>query len=101
RPEWAPDWIEFAKLGKEEKKDYIIATEPATLVWLANLASLELHQLHSRKPTFENPDYMVFDLDPPEGFDFRKVVPIALALKETVEQLGYTAFVKTTGGKGV
>jgi bifunctional non-homologous end joining protein LigD len=101
RPEWAPDWIEFTKLGKEEKKDYIIATEPATLVWLANLASLELHQLHSRKPTFENPDYMVFDLDPPEGFDFRKVVPIAFALKEAVERLGYTAFAKTTGGKGV
>src|SRR5436190_2133825 len=101
RPEWAPDWIEFTKLGKEEKKDYIIATEPATLVWLANLASLELHQLHSRKPMFENPDYIVFDLDPPEGFDFRKVVPIALALKEAVEPLGYTAFPETTGGKGV
>ena len=101
RPEWAPEWIEFAKLGKEEKKDYIIATEPATLVWLANLASLELHQLHSRKPNFECPDYMVFDLDPPEGHDFRKVVPIALGIKEAVETLGYTAFVKTTGGKGI
>ena len=101
RPEWAPEWIEFAKLGKEEKKDYIIATEPATLVWLANLASLELHQLHSRKPNFECPDYIVFDLDPPEGYDFRKVVPIALGIKEAVEILGYTAFVKTTGGKGI
>ena len=101
RPEWAPDWIEFAKLGKEEKKDYIIATEPATLVWLANLASLELHQLHSRKPNFDKPDYMVFDLDPPEGYDFKKVVPIALGLKESIEALGYTAFAKTTGGKGI
>ncbi len=101
RPEWAPDWIEFTKLGKEEKKDYIIATEPATLVWLANLASLELHQLHSRKPNFECPDYMVFDLDPPEGFDFRKVVPIAEQLKEFIESFGYTAFAKTTGGKGI
>ncbi len=101
RPDWAPDWIEFANLGKEEKKDYIIATEPASLVWLANLAALELHQLHSRKPKFDFPDYMVFDLDPPEGYDFKKVVPIAFDLKELVESLGYTAFVKTTGGKGV
>ncbi len=101
RPEWAPDWIEFTKLGKEEKKDYIIATEPATLVWLANLASLELHQLHSRKPNFECPDYMVFDLDPPEGYDFSKVVPIAERLKEFIESFGYTAFAKTTGGKGI
>jgi len=101
RPAWAPDWIEFASLGKEEKKDYIIATEPASLVWLANLAALELHQLHSRKPKFDSPDYMVFDLDPPEGYDFRKVVPLAFDLKTYIESFGYTAFVKTTGGKGI
>ena len=101
RPEWAPDWIEFEKLGSEEKKDYIIATEPASLVWLANLAALELHQLHSRKPNFDCPDYMVFDLDPPEGYDFKKVIPIAFDLKEYIETFGYTAFAKTTGGKGI
>lgn len=101
RPTWAPEWIEFASLGKEDKKDYIIATEPASLVWLANLASLELHQLHSRKPEFDCPDYMVFDLDPPEGFDFTKVIPVAFDLKEYIEGFGYTAFAKTTGGKGI
>lgn len=100
RPEWAPDWIEFATLGKEEK-DYIIATEPATLVWLANLASLELHQLHSRKPKFDCPDYMVFDLDPPEGYQFKNIVELAFDLKAHVETFGYHPFVKTTGGKGV
>jgi DNA ligase D-like protein (predicted ligase)/DNA ligase D-like protein (predicted polymerase)/DNA ligase D-like protein (predicted 3'-phosphoesterase) len=100
RPEWAPDWIEFETLGKEVK-DYIIATEAASFVWLANLASLELHQLHSRRPNFEYPDYMVFDLDPPEGYDFTKLVDIAFDLKEYIESFGYTAFAKTTGGKGV
>ncbi len=101
RPEWSPNWIEFEKLGKEEKKDYIIATEPATLVWLANLASLELHQLHSRRPKVDYPDYMVFDLDPPEGYDFKEVVSIAFDLKQSIESFGYTAFAKTTGGKGI
>lgn len=100
RPEWAPDWIEFVTLGKE-KKDYIIATEPATLVWLANLASLELHQLHSRKPSFDFPDYMVFDLDPPEGYTFTKIVSLALDLRKHIETFGYTTFAKTTGGKGI
>lgn len=101
RPEWAPDWLEFVRLGSEEKKDYIIATEPASLVWLANLASLELHQLHSRKPHFDKPDYMVFDLDPPEGYNFGHIVEIALELREYLENFGYNVFVKTTGGKGV
>ncbi|MFM7855799.1 MAG: non-homologous end-joining DNA ligase, partial [Flammeovirgaceae bacterium] len=101
RPDWSPEWVEFEKLGKEEKKDYIIATEPASLVWLANLASLELHQLHSRRPHFECPDYMVFDLDPPEGYDFKNVVPIAFDLKDAIERHGYTPFIKTTGGKGI
>ncbi|AYB33230.1 non-homologous end-joining DNA ligase [Chryseolinea soli] len=100
RPEWAPQWIEFVTLGKE-KKDYIIATEPALLVWLANLASLELHQLHSRKPSYDLPDYMVFDLDPPEGYSFPKLIPIALSLRTVLESYGYTPFVKTTGGKGL
>ncbi|HZY79996.1 MAG TPA: non-homologous end-joining DNA ligase [Cyclobacteriaceae bacterium] len=100
RPEWAPEWIEFETLGKEVK-DYIIATEAASFVWLANLASLELHQLHSRRPNFDNPDYMVFDLDPPEGYSFPKVVDIAFELKEYIESMGYTPFAKTTGGKGI
>jgi bifunctional non-homologous end joining protein LigD len=100
RPQWSPDWIEFATLGKEEK-DYILATEPALLVWIANLAGLELHQLHSRKPDFDKPDYMVFDLDPPEGYDFQKIKPIAFDLKAHIESFGYTCFVKTTGGKGI
>jgi bifunctional non-homologous end joining protein LigD len=101
RPEWAPEWIEYVTLGSEDKKDYIIATEEATLVWLANLACLELHQMHSKKPNFNEPDYMVFDLDPPEGFKFENVVEIASELKPYLENKGYHPFAKTTGGKGI
>lgn len=100
RPAWAPNWIEFVVLGKEQK-EYILAGEPAVLVWLANLATLELHQLHSRKPNYDYPDYMVFDLDPPEGSDFKKVIDIAVELKDHLESYGYTPFAKTTGGKGI
>lgn len=100
RPEWAPDWIEYITLG-EEKKDYIIATEEASLVWLANLACIELHQMHSHKPHFDKPDYMVFDLDPPEKYSFKKLVEIAFDLRDHIEGFGYHTFVKTTGGKGI
>lgn len=99
-PGWAPDWIEHTKVGGEGK-DYVLATEEASLVWLANLACLEIHQMHSRQPHFDKPNYIVYDLDPPEGYDFRTIVDIAFKLKEHVEQYGYHVFVKTTGGKGL
>src|SRR5258706_10546381 len=100
RPGWAPDWIEHVTLG-EEKKDYVLATEEASLVWLANLACIELHQMHSRAPHFDKPDYIAYDFDPPENFEFPQVAELALEFKEHLESLGYHPFVKTTGRKGL
>src|SRR5687768_8441304 len=100
RPGWAPDWLDHVTLG-EEKKDYVIASEEASLVWLANLACIELHQMHSRAPHFDAPDYIVYDFDPPEGYAFPRVAELALEFKEHLETLGYHPFVKTTGRKGL
>src|SRR5688572_17411937 len=91
KPKWAPDWIEHVVLG-EEKKDYVIATEAASLVWLANLACIELHQMHSRAPHFNKPDYIVYDLDPPDGFPFPQVAELAVQFKAHLERFGYHAF---------
>jgi len=101
RPDWAPQWIESVELGQNRPKQYTVATESATLVWLANLACLELHHTHSRKPHLDKPDYMVFDLDPPEGYNFHDVIDISLRLKEHLEMLDYVPFVKTSGKKGI
>ncbi len=102
RPDWAPQWLEYVTLGEgAEKKDYILATEAASLVWLANLACIELHQMHARAPKYETPDYFVFDFDPPDGFTFPRVAELALEFKEHIESFGYHPFVKTTGRKGV
>ena len=100
RPNWAPEWLEHVTLG-EEKKDYVIATEDASLVWLANLACIELHQMHSRAPHFDKPDYIVYDLDPPEAFKFSDVAELASEYKGHLESFGYHPFVKTTGRKGL
>ena len=100
RPKWAPDWIEHVILG-EEKKDYVIATEEASLAWLANLACIELHQMHSRAPHFDKPDYIAYDFDPPENFEFPQVAELALKFKGHLESYGYHPFVKTTGRKGL
>jgi bifunctional non-homologous end joining protein LigD len=100
RPDWAPEWLQHVTLG-EEKKDYVLATEEASLVWLANLACIELHQMHSRAPHFETPDYIVYDFDPPDGYAFPRVAEFALEFKEHLETFGYHPFVKTTGRKGL
>lgn len=101
KPDWAPGWIHSVRLGDEEKKDYVVPTEKAVLVWLANLAALELHQMHVREPDFDQPDYMVFDLDPADDSDFSKVVDIAYKLKDHLEEYGYQPFIKTSGKKGL
>lgn len=100
-PDWAPDWINTVALGTDEKKNYTLADEQATLIWLANLAALELHQMHSRRPHYDEPDYMAFDLDPPEDADFQSVIETAFKLRDLLRGYGYHPFVKTTGGKGV
>lgn len=102
KPEKSPPWIDDVKLGDGDKKiNYVLANEEATLVWTANLAALELHQMHSRAPHFENPDYVVWDLDPPEEGVFTDVAALAFDFRDHLEAYGYHAFVKTTGRKGL
>src|SRR5260370_21293882 len=94
RPNWAPDWLEHVVLG-QEKKDYVIATEAASLVWLANLACIELHQMHSRTPHFDKPDCIVYDFDPPEMLKSAHGSELALASEEHRERFGYHPCVTT------
>jgi DNA ligase D-like protein (predicted ligase)/DNA ligase D-like protein (predicted polymerase)/DNA ligase D-like protein (predicted 3'-phosphoesterase) len=102
RPEWAPAWVEHQRIGEgDDAVDYIVATEEAVFVWLANLACIEIHPMHWTTLAPAMPDSVVWDLDPPEGFPFPRVVEIALDLRRQVESFGYHAFVKTSGGKGV
>lgn len=104
RPKYAPNWLEHERLGDsagESGIDYVLASEEASMVWIANHACIEVHQIQARRPRFDKPDYMVFDLDPAEGEPFEDVVGLAFELKGHVESFGYHTFVKTTGGKGV
>lgn len=101
KPEWAPDWIESVPLGKEKKKHYVMATEEASMVWLANLACIELHIRQDKHPHHDHPTFIIFDLDPPEGQPFQEIIEIALHLREFLTSFGYHPFVKTSGGKGI
>jgi len=101
-PPWTPKWIEQAEIGDGDKTiNYMIATEEASLVWLANLACIELHQMHCKAAQRDTPDYFVFDIDPPDGTEWELIADTAVALREQVEKFGYHPFVKTTGRKGL
>lgn len=101
KPDWTPDWIDSVPLGDEKKTDYLTANNKASLIWIANLAALEIHQMQVRKSNPDSPDTMAFDLDPPDSSDFEAVKELAFGLKDYIEDYGYHTFVKTTGGKGI
>ena len=101
-PDWVPDWLETAEIGDEKKMiNYVVASEDASLVWLANMACIELHQMHCRAAHRDNPDYFVFDIDPPDGTPWDVIVEHGYLLKDEIEKFGYHTFVKTTGRKGL
>ena len=102
-PAYFPDWITRARVHKEGGSlRQVVCDKPATIVYLANQACIELHAFLSRLDHINEPDQLIFDLDPPDGDRFGDVRVCALRLRELLTgELGLPAFVKTTGGKGL
>ncbi|MEL6388622.1 MAG: non-homologous end-joining DNA ligase [Bacteroidota bacterium] len=102
KPDWTPDWIPSLSVKHDDKSiNYIVPEDRATLVWLANLACLELHPMQYRSGFDQRPDLFIVDLDPDEGLEFREVKDAAFRLRAFLEDYDYTPFVKTSGGKGL
>jgi bifunctional non-homologous end joining protein LigD len=102
-PDYFPDWITRAEVAKQGGSvRHVICDRPATLAYLANQACVEVHVFLSRVGSLDHPDQLIFDLDPPDDEQFAGVRRAALMLRELLESdLGLTAYVKTTGGKGL
>ncbi|WXG46495.1 MAG: non-homologous end-joining DNA ligase [Candidatus Atabeyarchaeum deiterrae] len=103
-PLGAPSWIKtFRKYSEAAERDinYVLCNDLDTLIWLANLAALEIHVTLSKATSLENPDLLLFDLDPQPPASFDDVVSVALLLKETLEELGLKSFTKTSGKRGL
>jgi bifunctional non-homologous end joining protein LigD len=99
-PKYFPDWIERRTVPKAGGTvSHIVCNEPATLVYLANQAAITLHTGLSRIDRVENPDQMIFDLDP--SGDFEAVRDAAHELRALLQELRLAAFVKTSGSKGL
>ena len=97
-PAHRPDWVETARVGEI---DYTLAQDRATLVWLANLADIELHTSLSRAREPEQPTMVAFDLDPGEPAGIVECCEVALVLRGLFGRLGLESFVKTSGSKGM
>ena len=97
-PSHAPDWVRKERVGKIE---YCICDDLPTLVWLANLADLELHPSLSSVDDENRPTVMAFDLDPGPPAGIPECCEVALLLREALSQLGLESFAKTSGSKGI
>ncbi|HEX4786847.1 MAG TPA: non-homologous end-joining DNA ligase [Actinospica sp.] len=99
-PAHTPSWIKRVTVPKEGGEiTHLVCQDEQTLIYLANQAAVVLHTWLSRIDRPERPDQVLFDLDPPHGFDEARHA--ALALRELLTDLGLPSLVKTTGGRGL
>ncbi len=103
-PPHRPDWVQTVPVPSErggKEIDYTLCQDLPTLVWLANLADIELHTSLSRADDAERPTTVAFDLDPGAPASIVECCRVADLLRELFEQLGLAAFAKTSGSKGM
>ena len=103
-PSHRPDWVETAPVwsGRNEGDiDYCLCNERATLIWMAQLAALELHPSLSLADEIERPTVLAFDLDPGDPAGILECCRVGLRLREMFGELGLECFPKTSGSKGL
>ncbi len=103
-PPHRPEWVTTASIHSDRHKgeiDYCVVEDLPTLVWLANLADIELHTSLSRCAEMERPTALVFDLDPGAPAGVLDCAQVAVWLRGLFEQLGLNSYAKTSGSKGL
>lgn len=103
-PMHRPDWVKTAPIwshGNRRTVHYVLCDDVATLIWLANLAALELHPSLALATDITCPTAMVFDLDPGAPADIVQCCQVGLWLREIFEHFGLESFPKTSGSKGL
>ncbi|MEA2399913.1 MAG: bifunctional non-ous end joining protein LigD [Thermoleophilaceae bacterium] len=97
-PPHAPEWVRRERVDKIE---YCVCDDLPTLVWLANLADLELHPSLSKVDDILRPTVMAFDLDPGPGAGLAECCEVAFLLRDALTALKLESFAKTSGSKGI
>ena len=102
--QYRPDWVKTAPIwseGNHRNVNYILANELATLIWVANLASIELHPSLSLAKDIMSPTVIAFDLDPGPPANIVQCCQVGLWLREIFEHFGLQSLPKTSGSKGL
>jgi bifunctional non-homologous end joining protein LigD len=101
-PSHRPDWVRSEPVDLQSKTiQFCVCDDLPTIVWLANLADLELHPSLSKVPEVERPTVMAFDLDPGPPAGIAECCEVALILRDALSRIGLECFAKTSGSKGV
>jgi len=101
RPPWVRTVAADSSRARGGKIDFCLADDLPTLVWLANLADLELHTSLATAEDYSRPTVVAFDLDPGAPATIVQCAEVALELRMIFEHLGMEAFPKTSGSKGM
>ncbi len=102
--EEAPDWAETLPTKSDSRGEivnYLICNNEATLVYMANLACIEMHPWNSKIGSLDNPDWIVIDIDPSEHNTFDQVIETALVVKSVFDKAKVSSFPKTSGATGI
>lgn len=101
-PSYRPAWVKTREVPvNKERMTVCLVNDLETLIWVENLASVELHVPLARAGSPENPDSIVFDLDPGDGADILDCAKVALILRDLLSDLKLAVYVKTSGKKGL
>jgi bifunctional non-homologous end joining protein LigD len=103
-PAHAPAWVHTASVwsGRNEGNiEFCLCQDLPTVVWLANLADLELHTPLARAPEMEHPTIVAFDLDPGPPATIVECARVALELRRAFDFWELSAYPKTSGSKGM
>ena len=102
-PESRPEWVEVVALRfpSGRSAEEVVPRDAATLVWMANLACLELHPHTVRADDLDHPDELRVDLDPVPGVDWPQIREVARVVRATLADLGLVGWPKTSGNRGM
>lgn len=98
----SPDFVTTVKVQHDAKRTahHVIIDKPETALWLANHSALTLHMWSSHLPNLDQPDWVIFDLDPGAG-TWDDLIVLADALHGFLDELGLESFPKTSGKRGI